>query len=138
MDVALIRITDKQNVGKGSICCFEATEYLGKNPKLKEKVKICSASNNRIKIGEIKSKFCFKRKRKGKKAILKNLIQTTNMASHGDSGSVVVNMQNEPVGLMVWDRGKQYSYFMLLDFLKSKILKKFKTHTIEFKFKKFL
>ncbi|TRX58757.1 trypsin-like peptidase domain-containing protein [Fulvivirga sp. M361] len=139
-DIALIEVDDAKKVSKGSICCCEIGKNIGPLPAPGDKVKICSPHTHRgaIKTGTVKSDCSTKRITPGQTPLLKNLIQTSDMAAPGDSGSVVFNLKNEPVGLLIKDKGNVHSYFMSLDIFKKRIRKDYNTHKVNFKFQKFI
>ena len=135
-DIALIKLDDDVEIEKGSVCCFQLKEYIGSAVLPGSFVKICSSVDNiQTRCGIVISTCCVVRKNDNHRECIFGLIQTTNLGQPGDSGSVVANMQNEAVGLLVRDRGDQCSYFMPLDILQKTI--SLRLDDTQFEFKKF-
>ncbi|MEL7002821.1 MAG: serine protease, partial [Bacteroidota bacterium] len=145
LDIAFIEVdpNHQHRITGGSICCDIVDDNLGVVTSTGGTVKICSSWQKGTIKGKIKSTYCAKRLTKGNSQVLKNLVQTENMAVPGDSGSLVIDDSTDKVvGMMVSDNSTECSYFTKLDILKSRIYKKIKVrnteHIFDFTFKKFV
>lgn len=138
-DIALIGV-EKEKVNSGSKCGFSLGTDLAPLPA-DGKVKICSQVKLGEEIhGEIVSEYSVIREEEGSDELLSEVreITTTDMASGGDSGSLVLNTNNEVVGLLVKDLDLRNSFFITLDILKKELKTKEDDHTITIKFNKFI
>ena len=138
-DIALIEV-EKDKVNTGSKCGFSLGSDLATLP-VDGKVKICS----QVKLGKeihgvIVSEYSVIRETKGSDDLLSEVreITTTDMASGGDSGSLVLNTNNEVVGLLVKDLDLRNSFFITLDILKKELKTEENEHTITIKFNRFI
>ncbi|MEL6562475.1 MAG: serine protease, partial [Bacteroidota bacterium] len=135
-DIALINVDENVNIQRGSVCCFQLKEHIGASVLEGTPVKICSGVDDiKIRCGIVISTCCVVRENDDHPDCIFGTIQTTNLGLPGDSGSVVANMQNEAVGLLVKDKGDQCSYFMPLDILNAAI--NLRLSNTQFEFEKF-
>ncbi|MEP1096416.1 MAG: hypothetical protein ABJG78_14965 [Cyclobacteriaceae bacterium] len=137
-DIALIEISDERRVSGGSVCGLKIEENLASVPPIGHEVRLCSATHGRTKQSKIKSLHCCARLFPRGRSLIRNVIKTGDMASPGDSGSLVINERDEVVGLLVKDQGRTASFFMPLTILNNNIVQATGDHSIDFQFNRFI
>ena len=118
-DICLIKVTNTAFLEKGSICCINLAKDIGPPPQKGDEVRICSSVDFvEIKCATVKHTDAATRIEKGSPDIAKRRIITTDLGSPGDSGAIVINENDQAVGLFTKDAGINYSQFMPLEILK--------------------
>lgn len=130
VDAAIVKITKKNRIGRPIV-------FLSSKPSnsLVENQKIQIVSNNKIKKGLIKSLYCYSRRIGGCSGIMKETIMTNDrFGENGDSGSIVLNENNTPVGLLI--KKAEYegnNFFIRLNFLAEEMQSICGIHSLKFK-----